>query len=293
MRICLQCTAQLNHTGWGCPACGWRPVFRDGLPILSPELAAGSPDYPVDAHEHCIHFEEANFWFKCRNRIIIHCLELYFPAAAKLLEIGCGTGFVLSGLSQAFPGMELFGAEAYPSALKYASKRVRDAEFAQMDAYRLPFVEEFDVVGAFDVLEHLDEDFLALKELYRATKNSGGLILTVPQHPWLWSRLDDESGHKRRYTCKELKRKVEAAGFEVLFMTSFIMTLLPLMVTSRLRKNRQYRKKTTEIQCELNLSKKLNTFLQLACLGDNYLIRKGFALPAGGSLLCIAKKTLE
>lgn len=290
MKICLQCTAQLEEKEWSCPACGWAPIYQDGFPLLSPELADGFADYPVNAHNRRVHLEASNFWFVYRNQVIACFLGLFFSRAKKLLEIGCGTGFVLSGISHAFPSIELLGVEAYPSALKYARERVRKAEFAQMDACRLPFVEEFDVVGAFDVLEHMSDDNLALKEIYKATNRGGGLIMTVPQHPWLWSTSDDRAGHKRRYTRRELKHKVQSAGFDILHMTSFISLLLPLMMMSRWKKSRLYKSSPSDTQCEIDLPKPINILFKLICSGEFLMVRNGFSLPVGGSLLCIARK---
>lgn len=290
MRICHKCSAPLVEKKWHCLGCGWQPQIQDGIPLLAPDLATGFADYPAEAHDRRVHFEENNFWFIYRNQVITHFFRLFFPNAQNFLEIGCGTGFVLSGISQAFSNLNLFGAEAYPSALKYAKARSPHAEFAQMDAYRLPFVEEFDAMGAFDVLEHLDNDQLALKEMYRATAPGGGILLTVPQHRRLWSALDSAAGHKRRYSRRDLKTKVQAAGFNVLFVTSFITLLLPLMLISRLKKNRQYKLDRKEMQSEVNLPRPLNDFFKLICSMELNLIRKKLSMPVGGSLLCVARK---
>lgn len=290
MRICLQCDAHLSGKRWHCPDCGWSPEFQDGFPLLAPYLADGFSDYPLHAHEKRVHLEATSFWFQCRNQIITNALDRFFPRVGNFLEVGCGTGFVISGISRTFPGINIFGAEAYPSALKYANERIHKAEFAQMDVMHLPFTDEFDVVGCFDVLEHLEDDIRALSEIYKAGKRGMGLIITVPQHPWLWSKVDEKAGHKRRYTRDGLKNKVQTVGFEVLSMTSFITLLLPLMVASRWRKSRQRAVGHAEIHNELNISQSLNTLFKLICALEVSWIKNEISLPVGGSLLCIAKK---
>src|SRR4030095_1631809 len=102
-------------------------------------------------------------------------------------------------------------------------------------ARRIPFRGEFDVIGAFDVLEHIKEDEEVLAQMYQATRPRGGVLLTVPQHSFLWSEVDDYSRHVRRYSASELKAKVKRAGFETLRTTSFVSLLLPVMFISRLR----------------------------------------------------------
>ena len=96
-----------------------------------------------------------------------------------------------------------------------------------MDARRIPFRDEFDVIGAFDVIEHIEEDVAVIDEVGRALRPGGGFVMTVPQHPALWSPQDEHAHHVRRYTAAGLRRKVEAAGFEVVRMTSFVRLLLP------------------------------------------------------------------
>lgn len=71
-----------------------------------------------------------------------------------------------------------------------------------MDARRIPFEGEFDVIGAFDVLEHIEEDERVLGQLNAALRSGGGIIATVPQHQWLWSEMDTVSGHRRLTLAK-------------------------------------------------------------------------------------------
>src|SRR5690606_22871969 len=115
------------------------------------------------------------------------------------LEIGCGTGFVLSGVADAFPAVRLFGSEIFTAGLEFAARRQPSVNFMQMDARSLPFLDEFDVIGAFDVLEHIVEDGQVLAQMREALKPNGIILLTVPQHEWLWSPVDEFACHVRRY----------------------------------------------------------------------------------------------
>ena len=160
-------------------------------------------------------------------------MRRYFPAARSFLEIGCGTGFVLAGIQRAFPALALAGAEVFSEGLAHARERAPAATLFQMDARRMPFEEEFDVIGAFDVLEHIEQDVAVLAEMFRAVRPGGGIMLTVPQHPFLWSRTDEHARHKRRYTRGEMIDKVRRAGFEIARATSFVSLLLPAMALSR------------------------------------------------------------
>ena len=93
----------------------------------------------------------------------------------------------------------------------------------------------FDLTGAFDVIEHIADDEAVLRGLRAAAQAGGGTIITVPQHPWLWSRADEVAHHERRYRRGELEMKLRRNAFEVLFSSSFTTLLLPLMAVSRLK----------------------------------------------------------
>lgn len=288
MRLCLNCQSRHESRDWRCPQCGAQPQRRQGFLTFAPELADGDPGYEPALYAALALLEAGNFWFRSRNALLIWALGHYFGQARSLLEIGCGTGFVLSGIGAALPALRLCGSEIYASALPFAAGRAPGAELMQADARQIPFAEEFDVVGAFDVIEHIADDAGVLRQLYRAAAPGAGLLLTVPQHPFLWGEYDVRAHHVRRYTARELRLKVRAAGFEVLRTTSFVSLLLPLLAVSRRRAARPSAR--YDPLDDLRLGPRTNALLEKTLTAERALIRAGVSFPAGGSLLVIGRK---
>jgi len=225
--------------------------------------------------------EQEHFWFRSRARLIVWALRRHFPRAQSLLEIGCGTGNVLAAIKET--GLNrVVGSEALPEGLAFAARRVPGAELLQMDARRIPFRDEFDVVAAFDVIEHIEEDAQVLGGMFAACRSGGGVIVTVPQHAWLWSERDERARHRRRYARRDLLRKLAAAGFQRPWATSFVSLLLPLMVLSRRRR--------LSASDELEIGGATNRALGAVMALERALIAAGLRLPAGGSLLAVAHK---
>lgn len=288
MKVCSACGNQFNSLEWSCPDCSHTPKRLEGYLAFAPLLASANDGFEAKAFTKLSTLEAKNFWFVSRNRLIIWALQRYFPQVKNFLEIGCGTGFVLSGIEQACPQLTLYGSEIFTAGLGFAAQRLSRTELFQMDARQIPFENEFNVVGAFDVLEHIKEDTTVLSQMYRVTTNGGGIILTVPQHPWLWSQADDHAHHVRRYRAQELKMKVECAGFKVVRMTSFVSLLLPLMLLSRLQQRRL--KSDYDGAAELRINGWMNAILGNILNLERMMIQLGISFPGGGSLLLIAKK---
>ena len=264
----------------------------DGIRCYAPALAQGSEDYPADYHERLCRLEAGHFWFQARNRIIRRVFRQYLAdrARPRVLEVGCGTGFVLQGLA-AEGRYELTGLEAQLAGLRYACRRLPAVEFVQADARDLPYDAAFDAVGAFDVIEHVTEDEAVLASIRRAVKPGGIVVVTVPQHKWLWSGTDQQAMHKRRYTRSELSAKLRAAGLELVRCTSFVTTLMPVMVVSRLTKRPSAAAGAQTDLYELEISGVANGLCAAAMRIDEALIGMGLSLPVGGSLLAVARKT--
>jgi SAM-dependent methyltransferase len=287
VKRCVACGRSFTADDWRCQSCGFEPAERDGILCFAPDAVDEGRGFDRRSFDILVRHEDASFWFRGRNKLIAWALDRHFPAARSLLEVGCGTGYVLAGLRRAQPALTLVGAELYPEGLQYARERVPEAQFLQLDATNVPFDREWDVVGAFDVLEHVEDDEAAIAGLALATRPGGGVIVTVPQHPSLWSAADDYAHHQRRYTRRELVTKLRAAGLEMRRVTSFVSILLPAMYLSRLRERRAgsdfdpAREHTAAARV-----KPLERILDL----ERLAIARGLSLPAGGSLLAVAER---
>ena len=268
--------------------CRFRPTLRDEIF----QFAVDAPDvgYKPEYFPRLAAIEQAHFWFRVRNELIQWALGKYFPDAKSFFEVGCGTGFVLEGIRERFPGTHLVGSEIFLDGLAFAKARLPGVEFYQMDARSIPFEREFDVVGAFDVLEHLVEDNRALAQMFNAARPGGGLLVTVPQQRYLWSASDEHAMHQRRYSSSELRKKVETAGFQIERITSFNSLLFPLMFWSRMH---QRRDQEFQPWRELEISPTVNRILGSILKLERLLIENGLSFPVGGSLLLIGRRPLS
>jgi SAM-dependent methyltransferase len=158
-----------------------------------------------------------------------------------------------------------------------------------MDARHLGYENEFDLIGAYDVLEHIKEDDQVLSQIHTALTPGGVLCMTVPQHPWLYSHADTYACHERRYARGELEAKMESAGFSIDYSTSFVTLLLPLMVLSRLLQGRQPAS-SYDPSAEFRLSPMMNKILSAVMRFEFLFLRAGIRFPVGGSRLVVAHK---
>lgn len=287
MRLCTACGKSFDSQGYMCPFCRHEPPRLPGHLAFAPELAEQNEGFEAEYFANLFELEAGSFWFRSRNQLLIWALRRYFPNAKSFLEIGCGTGFVLSGIRRAFPTLELYGSEIFSAGLSFAAQRLPAVELFQMDARRIPFRDEFDVIGAFDVLEHTREDEEVLAQMYQATAKHGGILVTVPHHPFLWSAVDTYSRHVRRYKTRELRTKIERAGFSIVRITSFVSLLLPMLIISRFRMRQSY---TEADSSELNPGPFINATLERILDIERMIIRTGLSFPAGGSLLLVARR---
>lgn len=287
MKTCLSCNNGFEHETWTCPSCLWTPPTIDGFPAFAPELAHDNDGLPSDAHHSLARLQQNSFWFRVRNQLISDAISRFFPTANSVLEIGCGSGFVLNQLRATLPKAKLTGTEIYTNGLMYSAKSISgECDYLQVDARKLPYNNEFCLIGAFDVLEHIEEDILVLENIRRSLKKGGGVIFTVPQHPSLWSKVDEAACHKRRYKRKELRNALEELNFEILLNTSFMFFLLPAMIAQRYlgSKNKDFDPST-----ELVLPKFLDKSFELILKLERRLINLGIRFPVGGSRLIVAR----
>ncbi|WP_300394260.1 class I SAM-dependent methyltransferase [Henriciella sp.] len=289
MKRCPSCEGTYASVEETCPVCGYQPRRINGIAAYAPDLALDADGFKPEYFEQLARLEAGNFWFKGRNRLILWAMRTFCHRQQSFLEVGCGTGFVLSAVVEQNPETDAMGSELFVDGLKIAAERVPSASFIQMDAREIPYVAEFDVVGAFDVIEHIEEDEIVLAQLHQALRKGGKLLLTVPQHKLLWSQADVYACHKRRYSAKELHHKVRAAGFEIERTTSFVTTLLPAMVVSRLMGKKSSAEDFDETK-ELELPSWMNAVFYAMLRFELALIRLGIGLPVGGTRMLVARK---
>ncbi len=217
--------------------------------------------------------EERHPWFVARRRLFAALAG--GDQDARILDVGCGTGVFLAHLED-LGWRRLAGVE--PSARLRAKFRPASAElFAELPA------GPYDKVLLLDVLEHIDDDRGTLAALRRILKPGGRLYLSVPAHPFLWSRHDDVNQHRRRYRRRELREKLLDAGFELRRLSYWNMFFfLPILLARGLRRG----KKTSDFDLD---SPRLLAFYGRLLGLENRLLQR-FPLPLGVSLIAEAER---
>ena len=246
--------------------------------------------------------EDRHFWFRARNRVIatlVRQIAKQWSPGYRVLEVGCGTGNVLRVLDRVCRSGHVVGMDLFAEGLHFAQRRTT-APLVQGDMHRAPFAVPFDMIGLFDVLEHLPDDRRVLADLHGMLQPHGALILSVPAHPSLWSYFDEAACHCRRYSMDELESKLREAGFTIEYATEFMSVLFPLVwggrrVAALLNRNSEQQsaaQKNIEMsQQELRIVPVVNGLLSAILRQEERLVTRRRRLPCGTSLLAIARKS--
>lgn len=185
--------------------------------------------YPSVGNDWCRELEDASFWFRHRNAVIVSLVDRLSPNGA-IFDVGGGNGYVSRGLQRA--GFESVLLEPGSGALHARSRGLDHVIHATLEdaGLRDGSVPSF---GLFDVLEHIDDERRFLRRLHRSLAPGGRLYLTVPAYQGLWSRDDDFAGHFRRYTTNSLARALSESGFRVRYTTYMFAFLVPAIFALR------------------------------------------------------------
>ncbi|MEI6202636.1 MAG: class I SAM-dependent methyltransferase, partial [Enhydrobacter sp.] len=213
------------------------PSMVEEFPTFAPELLdEGHTGYSEEENASMKRDQTSGFYWPARNDMIAWLLRRHFPNARRVLDIGCGTGYVTERCIAELPNACFYATDTSIQGLHVANRALRHKAFLiHLDASNLPFRDAFDLITTFDVLEHIENDRMVLAETLRALKPGGGVLHFVPQHPEFYSPADRESRHFRRYGRNELQTKLEDAGFRVVFSTSFICGMFPFFALSRIK----------------------------------------------------------
>lgn len=175
--------------------------------------------------------ERVHWWFLARREIVLAAAESVVPAGGSVLDIGCGTGFILERFRDRY---DASGLDLSPIALEQCRRRGLDQVWGG-SAEDLSAVagRRFDAVLFLDVLEHLDDDARALRRARTVLAPGGVVLVTVPAFQFLWSQHDIANQHRRRYTKPELEALLRRTGFAVEQASYFNSYLFPITVAAR------------------------------------------------------------
>jgi SAM-dependent methyltransferase len=235
-------------------------------------------------YEAMLALDERHWWYRGRRAVLQAVLgRLPIPAGARILDAGCGSGRTLDDLARFGTAV---GTELNPVGVGAARGRGHDVAQAAVEDIPHPD-RSFDLVTCLDVLEHTDDDVMALAELSRVTKPGGHLVVTVPAHPRLWSRHDEVNGHRRRYTFVALDTAAGEGGWDVVRRTGFNVAYLLPAALVRIRRRRAEEASNSELQLTPPV---LDAALAKPLQVEAALIRRGIDLPPGLSLLAVLRK---
>jgi SAM-dependent methyltransferase len=234
-------------------------------------------------YQQMAELDDRHWWYCARRKIIADLIrrEARLPPNPQILEIGCGTGHNLAMLS-GFGHVE--GLELDEEARTISQERL-GRSIMSSPLPELAGVPErhYDLIGAFDVIEHINDDQAALASIATRLKPDGRFIMTVPAHQWMWSAHDAVNHHKRRYSRRSLKALIEGSPMKLEKLGYFNSLLFPLAVAERA---------TSRLRGKENADVKLppaplNMALEKVFAAERYLAGR-LPLPPGLSLFAVA-----
>jgi SAM-dependent methyltransferase len=221
------------------------------------------------------------WWYRARTDLLGEVLGPHVGSPKRTLDVGSADA----------PSVEWMRGPHQRVTLDLHPEGLVPGEGVCGSATALPFADEsFDVVAAFDVVEHCEDDALALSELARVLAPGGRMLLSVPAYQWAWSDHDVESGHHRRYTKRRFTRLVESAGLTVNRSTYVFSGVFPFFVAERaLRRVRRSHTSGAPSARLPKVSPRAERVLMGLSSVDRRLLRT-MDLPFGSSILVAASK---
>ena len=266
-------------------------LFADGLRHHPDGVWRGcgteSVSYPASGNSDYFALEDSSFWFAHRNACLLAVLRR-FPARGPFFDIGGGNGFVAAML-QSEGGLPVVLVEPGADGVRHALGRgLRTVVQATLKEARFRD-SSLPAIGFFDVMEHIDDEQRFLGEVRRCLAADGRIYLTVPAGRWLWSDADVQAGHFRRYTFASLRRALEHAGFQPLFISKVFSPLpLPLFLCRSLPSLFGHRRRPIRSYFR-QLQSRRRMLLERVWRWELGRLARGRSIPCGTSCLAVAE----
>ena len=185
-------------------------------------------------YEQMAELDQRHWWYRARREVIAALIRRVAPPppGGRILEVGCGTGHNLAMLGEfgKVDALEL-DEEARTLAEQRLGRAVHNAPLPELSG-----IDDaaYDLIGAFDVIEHIDDDSAALRSIAGKLKPGGKLVMTVPAHQWMWSAHDVVNHHQRRYSKSSLKKLIKGSPLKLESIGYLNSLLFPVAVAQRL-----------------------------------------------------------
>jgi trans-aconitate methyltransferase len=231
--------------------------------------------------------EDTMWWFRGLRKNVRTLIERFVShREAPMLDAGCGTGGILRELHRTYPESMLYGIDVFGGAISHAATTGAHVVVASVNA--LPFPSRsFSCILSLDVICQRGVDVAhALHEFHRCLMPRGVVIIQVPAYMWLWGYHDVQCHTQHRFTRHELAALLQAQGFKTAFATYWNSMLLPLLALRRKLLPATYVE--TDVK---NYPPLLDRIFGAMVSWDCKLIKRGFALPFGSSVLIVAEKS--
>ncbi len=243
--------------------------------------------------------ERTHWWFKARLKILesLFCRKIFLGEPLKILNAGAATGATSQMLKKYGNVVSL----EYDKDCSIFLSEILNEKVVNGSLTKLPFHDHsFDVVCAFDVIEHIENDLLALKEIYRVLKPGGYTFISVPTFDFLWSKHDRINQHIRRYSLPNLIKLMCNAGFKDHSFKSYFnfFLFLPIAITRTLSNltvglNTNKGKGSGSDFERNNLKSVTSKILYCIFCSEKNLLRIGLKFPFGVSAMIISKKPID
>ncbi len=237
------------------------------LPILSYEASAsGWTDDLTTFHEDIAgnrHFIDN----ASRAHALSQIKKYSSNKSSVILDIGCSSGFLIEKVELELPDSFVIGADVVLGPLSKLAAKKPAIPLLHFDLTRCPLPDNsIDVVVLLNVLEHIEDDRLAVQHIYRILKPGGVAVIEVPANPKLYGVYDELLMHFRRYRLHDLRRLFSNEGFTVLKQSYLGFFIYPgFYLVKQLQKLKQSKTKRDDIPAIVSQN--------ITSTSDNYLFK--------------------
>lgn len=256
--------------------------LKDGQSL--PQLSSNEIHYPESGAAHLREAEVEHFWFLVRRELILKLLKTSGIKEKSVgLDIGCGSGYTAVWLSE--KGYPTLGVDGHKN-FGFYEKQKKALGFLAGNILAIEPSSEFDFILLLDVIEHIENDKEFLIHSLKFLKPGGVAIITVPAFQSLWSKVDDNSGHRRRYSKNDFKNLAENTGSQIIHSNYFYaMTTIPFILSRRFSKSNN-ETASSELAPSLVINSVLRTVLRFEALFSSFQMT-----PFGTSLFVVLRKS--